>query len=51
MKRFVALLVALLLAIAPAIAEFTPYDYHVMYTKISRRAALARRNSRTVIEK
>ena len=32
MKRFVALLVALLLAIAPAIAEFTPYDYHVMYT-------------------
>ena len=35
MKRLIALLVILLLAVAPAVAEtaeFTPYDYHVKYT-------------------
>ena len=35
MKRLIILLVALLLAIMPAVADsmaFTPYDHHVMYT-------------------
>ena len=32
MKRFIALLVILLIAVTPAMAEFTPYDHHIMYT-------------------
>ena len=32
MKRLIALLVLVLIAVTPALAEFTPYDYHVMYT-------------------
>lgn len=32
MKRLIALLVILLIAVVPAMAEFTPYDYHIMYT-------------------
>ena len=35
MKRWIAMLIVLLLSIMPAVAgsvEFTPYDYHVMYT-------------------
>ena len=32
MKRSMALIVVLLLAVMPAMAEFTPYDYHIMYT-------------------
>lgn len=32
MKRWIALLAILLIAIMPAVAEFTPYDYHIMYT-------------------
>ena len=32
MKRLMTLLVVLLVSIMPAMAEFTPYDYHIMYT-------------------
>ena len=32
MKRLITLLVVLLISIMPAMAEFTPYDYHIMYT-------------------
>ena len=32
MKRLITLLFVLLIAIMPAMAEFTPYDYHIMYT-------------------
>ena len=32
MKRLIILLVILLIAVMPAVAEFTPYDYHIMYT-------------------
>ena len=32
MKRLIILLVILLIAVIPAVAEFTPYDYHIMYT-------------------
>ena len=35
MKRLITLLVILLIAVMPAMAEtveFTPYDYHIMYT-------------------
>lgn len=32
MKRLIILLVILLFAVMPAVAEFTPYDYHIMYT-------------------
>ena len=32
MKRLIALFVILLIAVMPAMAEFTPYDYHIMYT-------------------
>ena len=32
MKRLITLLVVLLVSIMPAMAEFTPYDYHIMYT-------------------
>ena len=32
MKRLIALLIVLLIAVTPALAEFTPYDYHIMYT-------------------
>ena len=31
MKRLIALFVILLIAVMPAMAEFTPYDYHIMY--------------------
>ena len=31
MKRLITLLVVLLIFIMPAVAEFTPYDYHNMY--------------------
>jgi hypothetical protein len=32
MKRLITLIVVLLISIMPAMAEFTPYDYHIMYT-------------------
>ena len=32
MKRLITLLVLLLIAAMPAMAEFTPYDYHILYT-------------------
>ena len=32
MKRLITLLIVLLFAAMPATAEFTPYDYHIMYT-------------------
>jgi len=32
MKRLIALFVILLIAVMPAMAEFTLYDYHIMYT-------------------
>lgn len=33
MKRLIALFVVILfIAVMPAMAEFTPYDYHIMYT-------------------
>ena len=32
MKRLITLLIVLLFAAMPAMAEFTPYDYHIMYT-------------------
>ena len=32
MKRLITLFVILLFAAMPAVAEFTPYDYHIMYT-------------------
>ena len=32
MKRLITLLIVLLIAAMPAMAEFTPYDYHIMYT-------------------
>ena len=32
MKRLIILLVILLIAVMSAVAEFTPYDYHIMYT-------------------
>ena len=32
MKRLITLLIVLLFAAMPAVAEFTSYDYHIMYT-------------------
>ncbi len=32
MKRLITLLLILLISIMPAVAEFTPYEYHIMYT-------------------